>query len=201
MSLVGFGLLGFLYSMNRNQVVEKLTRELRKGIKSLSKLTSSEITSNIEVLTEFCSRHSWEVVYSDKKEDYYHNNVIHLYRVRREEILYYMLLHEIGHAWLLECDFTYKDRYPELVRNPLRYATVTYKIAKVQEEIEAWDVGNKLAQSLGLRINPSKFEKIRAECLSGYMNWAGKPRKRNGSTTANQQHYASDGSESLKEAR
>jgi hypothetical protein len=79
---------------------------------------------------------------------------------------------------MLECDFTYRDRYPELVRDPLRYATVTYKIAKVQEEIEAWEVGKRLAKSLCLRINESKFEKIRAECLSSYMNWAGKPRKR-----------------------
>jgi hypothetical protein len=62
----------------------------------------------------------------------------------------------------------------------LRYATVTYKIAKVQEEIEAWEVGKRLAKSLGLKINETKYEKIRAQCLSSYMNWAGKPRKRKG---------------------
>lgn len=137
-----------------------------------------EVEDAITRLTEFCSVHSWEVVYSNKKENKYHNNVITLYKNRRAEILYYIFLHEIGHAWMLECDFTYRDRYPELVRTPLRYATVTYKIAKVQEEIEAWEVGKRLAKSLGLKINESKFEKIRAECLSSYMNWAGKPRKR-----------------------
>jgi len=139
-----------------------------------------EVEYAITRLTEFCSVHSWEVVYSNKKRNEYHNNVITLYKNRRAEILYYIFLHEIGHAWMLECDFTYSDRYPELVRFPLRYATVTYKIAKVQEEIEAWEVGKRLAKSLGLKINESKFEKIRAECLSSYMNWAGKPRKRKG---------------------
>jgi hypothetical protein len=143
-------------------------------------LDEHEVQMSVERLTEFCSQHSWTVVYSNKKKNQYHNNVITLYQHRRLEILYYIFLHEIGHAWMLECDFTYQDRYPELVRNPPRYATVTYKIAKVQEEIEAWEVGKKLARSLGLRINESKFEKIRAECLSTYMNWAGKPRKRNG---------------------
>jgi hypothetical protein len=146
----------------------------------MEELNPQEVEDAITRLTDFCSVHSWEVVYSNKKENKYHNNVITLYKNRRAEILYYIFLHEIGHAWMLECDFTYSDRYPELVRSPLRYATVTYKIAKVQEEIEAWEVGKRLAKSLGLKINESKFEKIRAEYLSGYMNWAGKPRKRKG---------------------
>ena len=172
----------------------KFTPEFQKQIKEFSRLSSSEVASNIAILTDFCARHSWEIVYSHKKVDIYHNNTITLYHARKPEILYYILLHEIGHAWLLECDFTYRDRYQELVRNPPRYATVTYKIAKVQEEIEAWDVGKKLAQSLGLRIDPSKFEKIRAECLSDYMNWAGK-RKRNGT----KHHDSTNVSESVKE--
>ena len=146
----------------------------------MEELNPQEVEDAITRLTDFCSVHSWEVVYSNKKENKYHNNVITLYKNRRAEILYYIFLHEIGHAWMLECDFNYSDRYPELVRSPLRYATVTYKIAKVQEEIEAWEVGKRLAKSLGLKINESKFEKIRAECLSSYMNWAGKPRKRKG---------------------
>jgi hypothetical protein len=152
------------------------------GFILFQELSKEEVEQAIERLTEFCSIHSWRVVYSNKNKDYYHNNVITLYRKRRAEILYYIFLHEIGHAWMLECDFTYHDRYSELVRNPLRYATVTYKIAKVQEEIEAWEVGKRLAKSLGLRVNESKFEKIRAECLADYMNWAGKPRRKSNGT-------------------
>lgn len=136
-----------------------------------------EIQGNIEKLTTFCSQHSWSVVYSHKKENMFQNKVITLYARARIEMLYYIFLHEIGHAWLRECDFTFAERYPELVRQPLRYATATYKIAKVQEEIEAWEVGKKLALNLGLRVNETKFEKIRAECLTSYMYWAGKPRK------------------------
>lgn len=142
-------------------------------------LTTTEIKKNIELLTEFCSEHSWIVKYTSKsREGYYYNGVITLCRERRPEILYYIFLHEIGHAWMLTCDFAYKDKYPELARKPLRYATVTYKIAKVQEEIEAWETGKRLAHSLGMRINESKYEKIRAECLASYMGWAGKPRNR-----------------------
>lgn len=148
-------------------------------------LDQEEVELSISRLTEFCAQHSWEVRYSAKKANHYYNNVITLFERRKLEILYYLFLHEIGHAWMLECDFTYQDRYAELVRRPLRYATVTFKIAKVQEEIEAWEVGRKLARSLGLRINEAKFEKIRAECLTTYMNWAGKPRKnRNGNGNA-----------------
>jgi len=143
----------------------------------VAEIDQEEVKQSIERLTEFCSEHSWQIEYSKHKTNQFHKKVITLYALRRLEILYYLLLHEIGHAWMLECDFTFQDRYPELVRNPVRYATVTYKIAKVQEEIEAWEVGKKLARSLGLRINENKFEKLRAQCLTSYMNWAGKPRK------------------------
>lgn len=140
-------------------------------------LDAEEVQLNIKRLTQFCSQHSWKIEYSNKRTNHYQNKVITLYAHRRQEILFYIFLHEVGHAWMLECDFTYRDRYPELVREPCRYATVTYKIARVQEEIEAWEVGKNLARSLGLRINQGKFEKIRAESLTSYMNWASKPRK------------------------
>ena len=143
-------------------------------------LSEEAVQKAIVDLTEFCSVHSWKVLYSNKRINQFHNNTITLYENRRSEILYYIFLHEVGHAWMLGCDSTYPDRYRELVRNPLRYATVTYKIAKVQEEIEAWEVGKRVARDLGLPINESKFEKIRAQCLSGYMNWASKRRKRHG---------------------
>lgn len=146
-------------------------------------LDADEVTLSMGRLTEFCLQHGWIIEYSDKKKSEYQNNTITLSKHHKPEIQYYICLHEIGHAWMLDCDFTYQDRYPEMCRTPLRYATVTYKIGRVQEEIEAWEVGKKLARSLGLRINESKFEKIRAECLTAYMNWAGKPRKRNKSGT------------------
>lgn len=150
-------------------------------------LPADEVTLSMDRLIEFSLQHGWIIEYSNKRKSHYHNNIITLSKHHKPEIQYYICLHEIGHAWMLDCDFTYQDRYPEMCRKPLRYATVTYKIEKVQEEIEAWEVGKKLARSLGLRINKSKFEKIRAEYLTTYMNWAGKPRKRNtsGTTTNN----------------
>jgi hypothetical protein len=166
--------------MNQLDIINQVTNVLQAQLDSSVGLSESEVDRNIEKLTEFCNRHSWSVEYSNKKTSRYHNNIITLCRARKKEILYYIFLHEVGHAWMLECDFTYSDRYPELLRVPPRYATATYKIARVQEEIEAWEVGKKLARSLNLRVNTNKFEKIRAECLNSYMNWAGKPRKKNG---------------------
>jgi hypothetical protein len=144
-----------------------------------TELSEEDVQNSLLELEKFCSRCSWKVVYSSKKNNQYKDRVITLCNSHRSEILYYIFLHEIGHAWMIECDFTYAERYPELVRASPRYATVTYKIAKVQEEIEAWDVGKKLAFSLGLKINNFKFEKVRAECLGTYMNWAGRRRNKN----------------------
>jgi hypothetical protein len=36
-------------------------------------LSSDEVEQAINRLTEFCSVHSWEVVYSNKKENKYYN--------------------------------------------------------------------------------------------------------------------------------
>lgn len=151
---------------------EKEKNESNKDKQQEEVLEESEIKSNLETLEEFCASKGWKLLYSDKKEDHVQGPKIILYEKRKPEILFYIFLHEVGHVWMTECDFTYEARYPELTRNPIRYATVTYKIAKIQEEIEAWEIGKKLAKSLGLRINESKFEKIRAQCLTTYMNWA-----------------------------
>ena len=140
-------------------------------------IPKDEVELSIKRVEEFCTQHNWEVVYTNNKIDESRNTTITLYRKRKPEILFYIFLHEVGHVWLQQCDFTYQDKYPELCREAPRYATMTYKIARIQEEIEAWEVGKNLARSLGLRINQSKFEKLRAHCLTTYMNWAGKPRK------------------------
>lgn len=142
------------------------------GKNNMTKLNEADIDRAITALTEFCSNHSWEVVYSNKNTDYYHNGIITLYRKRKSEILYYCFLHEIGHAWMLNYDEFYEEKYSELLRRPRRYGTLTYKISKVQEEIEAWNIGKLVAAELKLPINVSKFEKHRAECLSSYIRWA-----------------------------
>ncbi len=138
----------------------------------MSKLNQADIEEAMSVLTVFCSQRSWEVVYSNKNQDYYHNNRITLYKKRKPEILYYNFLHEIGHAWMLNYDESYEEKYSELLRRPKRFGTLTYKISKLQEEIEAWDIGKMVATGLKLPINVSKFEKNRAECLSSYLRWA-----------------------------
>lgn len=156
---------------------KKPSKTLKKKTKKEVVLTEAEVESNIDRVEEFCVQHGWKLRFSSEKgADEYFKGTITLYEKRKPEILFYIFLHETGHAWLQECDFTYDDRFPELVRSVRRYATVTYKIAKVQEEIEAWEIGRRLAKTLGLRVNNTKFEKIRAECLTSYMNWAGSKR-------------------------
>jgi Zn-dependent peptidase ImmA (M78 family) len=47
-----------------------------------------------------------------------------------------------------------------------------YCILKLQEEIEAWERGKKLADRLQLFINENNFSAKKLECLESYMDWA-----------------------------
>jgi len=151
------------------------------------KPNTSQIKKAIENLIVFCEHNQWKVVLSQKKEDMFCNGVITLNQNHTPEVLYYSLLHEMGHAWLLTCDPNYEEKYKELAKKPRRYSTMTYKIARLKEEIEAWDVGLTFIEAMSLPINRKNFERLRSECISSYISWISKktPRKKHGTSSNN----------------
>lgn len=148
----------------------------------MSKLSKDEVELAIERLEKYCSKNNWKVVYTTRETNKFFNGVITLCKANPLEMMYYLFLHEIGHAWMLSYDYAYDDKYPELSRKTLRYSNPSYKIAIVEEEIEAWNIGKKIAKKLYLPINQIYFDKVRSECLMNYFNWATKKRKKYGTT-------------------
>lgn len=138
-------------------------------------LPPDEIRFSIDRLKEYCSNNSWGVVYTNKNLDECRSKVIYLYKNHSPETEYYSLLHEMGHLYMLHNDYTYSSRYPESSKRVPAYNTSSYRIERVKEEIEAWDVGENLARSLGLRINKLNYKKIKSENLVQYMMWASLP--------------------------
>ena len=60
-----------------------------------------------------------------------------------------------------------------------RKRSIARKIATIQEEIAAWDWGQKMAARLGIRYSRAVFERERARCLMTYVRWgAGKKKTR-----------------------
>lgn len=145
-------------------------------------LTEQEVWKNIDRLTRLCESFGWTVEYdmapkvrnrgladSDKR-------TITLNASQTTENIYYVFIHEIGHMvgrlWTFGWDKKYDVLYHSERRN-----SATYKIARIQDEIEAWDYGLKFARDHKFRVNTTKYEKIRAECLTAYMMWATKRRR------------------------
>lgn len=135
------------------------------------KLSKQEAKENLRHLDRYCKRNGWEVIYEPHvSEEYTIAGKIKLRSTRKTEVIFYMFLHELGHMLMRVKDRSYRRRYAIIFEG--RYATDTYKITRVQEEMEAWDVGLRFARARGLKINDRKFQKVRAECLMTYLQWA-----------------------------
>ena len=85
----------------------------------------------------------------------------------------HMLLHECGHHLIGfdEADERFGMGYP-YVEDPNINTTFHHRIACLEEEIEAWNRGWKLAKRLDLDLSRHDFDRVRLECLRTYVKWA-----------------------------
>jgi len=67
----------------------------------------------------------------------------------------HMLLHECGHVLI--------------GAEGARYAG---RVGAVEEEMEAWKRGRRLAHRLRIRIDAPAFARVRSRCLATYVRWA-----------------------------
>lgn len=80
------------------------------------------------------------------------------------------LLHELGHV-ILDRRPTYVDRFGK-GRNSRRHGTA-YRVTVIEEEIEAWNEGHRLAQRLRVKVDMRVWNGIRTASLMTYVRWAG----------------------------
>lgn len=100
------------------------------------------------------------------------NEIIISSRARPERQLYY-LLHECGH-YLIGCQGRherFQDGYPSAIGNPQVKKTFKYKITCLEEELEAWHRGWKLAKRIGLGLDKTAWDEVRLDCLRSYAEW------------------------------
>jgi hypothetical protein len=126
----------------------------------------------IAKLEEYCEGRGWSVEYARGKLDEAvpTQNSIILNKRHKPEILYYFFLHELGHMLMVNDDPKYNEKYKILTERSVW--SQTYRVCRVEEEIEAWNKGLDLAMSLGLTVNRTKFEELKASMVSSYMLWA-----------------------------
>ena len=89
----------------------------------------------------------------------------------------YTLIHECGHLLIEDRWSAYAKKYLHAgVRGDGRkMRSAKYRVSIIEEEVEAWEKGYRLAKRLNLYIDEEGFVKDKTEALMSYFEWASKP--------------------------
>lgn len=132
-------------------------------------------TKRLETIVGWCASKGIEVSFGKKPGGTYHTSEKRITIVGRAspEKQVYMLLHECGHHLVgyTEEDERFGMGYPHLEDSAVN-TTFHHKLACLEEEIEAWNRGWRLAKRLGLGLDRGDFDRVRLACLKSYVRWA-----------------------------
>jgi len=126
---------------------------------------------------EWVEDRGYQVVEGPDEEDACWSDVkqITIYSSQGIENRLYSLLHECGHALIRSNTKDFEYQYPAHATAELdgrRRRSDKYKVSLVEEEVEAWKRGLRLAKRLGIFIDENNYNKLKTKCLIGYFNWA-----------------------------
>lgn len=98
-------------------------------------------------------------------------------RASPEKMLHY-ILHECGHhlIGMEEHHERFGKGYPR-GGEPRITNTFEHRLACLEEEMEAWHRGWKLAKRLNLEADREEFDRTRTDCLRSYVAWAGEMKR------------------------
>ncbi len=115
--------------------------------------------------------YGWKVVFKPKAQDIIidKEKTIRLNSNSNPRRMFYVFLHELGHM-LLFAQPNYDEKYG-IYKGRGKYSTLKYRIAIVEEEIDAWNQGKELAIQQGWQLD-NHYEVVKANKLSSYMLWA-----------------------------
>lgn len=87
----------------------------------------------------------------------------------------YILIHELGHILIRNNQKKFQSEYSGHANVSLDRRcnwTKKFRVSTIEEEIEAWKRGKRVAKRLGIEINEEKFNKFKTNCLMSYIRWA-----------------------------
>jgi len=135
-----------------------------------------DFNKSFEVVELWLLEKGYDVLLETSGEDavYFGCNVVIINSRKHIEKRLYTLLHECGH--ILINNNNSSDRVFSLSHDTDavmgRKVSRKRRIAKLAEEIEAWKRGESLAKRLSIRIDEDKFDKMRADAIMSYVEWA-----------------------------
>jgi len=88
----------------------------------------------------------------------------------------YILLHECGHLLEYNNDSpSYHKKYPlsePMLMDARKKYSIRGRVEIVEEEINAWKKGEKLADRLGFKMDKERYRKYAAKQVITYIDWA-----------------------------
>lgn len=140
--------------------------------------------TKLETLTEYVKQLDFQVCYTNKENEVsyvdYDKKIIMITTRQKKEYQLYDLLHEVGHIRLdtaKDFDIIEKRTKHSYVFHSFSKPSLTYKIQVLQEEIDAWNLGEKLAMTLNIQIDPRKFAQHKSKRIGSYVQWINKQKK------------------------
>ena len=102
------------------------------------------------------------------------SKVIEIYSLNGVESRLYALLHECGHALIRKNWNKFRTEFCAHAEHDGdgRKESKSFKISTLEEEIEAWKRGWKLAKRLNLSLNKESYSKHKNKYLMTYIKWA-----------------------------
>lgn len=128
----------------------------------------------VKALETYVLNKGWAVHYDpDAKNDWadWSKKTITLKPRANNEVLFYVFLHELGHMLLFQNNRSYSSKYKE-VFDEFTGSTKPISLARIEEELDAWRTGLRLAKRLNLKVDRRNFEKTKSKYAMTYITWA-----------------------------
>lgn len=127
----------------------------------------------IDKLVHWCNRRGYSVTFGSYRDqvDTLDKQVFLCNRTRISNRLY-SFLHECGHIIIADNKTYFRKQYPIAAKNLRRNNSLLSNIETIEEEIEAWKVGERLAKRLRIKFDREKYKKYAARFIMTYVSTA-----------------------------
>lgn len=129
---------------------------------------------HLQVLVDWCNARSIEINFCKREGGIYYpeDKRIKISGRLSPERQFFFLLHECGHHLIGDKEKNERFGMGYSQDDAAAVRTFHHRVDIVDEELEAWNRGFKLAKRLKLRINKERFDNTRVEMLKTYFKWA-----------------------------
>jgi hypothetical protein len=140
-------------------------------------MTKQDWEFQIGHIEGWLAEHGYELVQATDEEDQVElaAGVVRINSRQHPETRFYTLLHEAGHVDIFKNGAAeFADEHPMYVQaeDGRSANSKAFRVSLLAEELEAWRIGRRLAHAEDLFIDDAKFDKLMANCVMTYINWA-----------------------------